>query len=130
MKVITIKQPFASLIVENIKKYEFRTWKTNYRGKILIHAGKNADKNAMKKFEKYNLDYPTGCIIGIASITDCIKVDDNFRKILKSENDFVYSNIIKNKEWNGYGFKLEKVSKIEPIKVRGKLSLWEYDYKD
>lgn len=130
MKVITIKQPFASLIVENIKKYEFRTWKTNYRGKILIHAGKNVDKNAMKKFEKYNLDYPTGCIIGIASITDCIKVDDNFRNILKSENDLVYSNAIKNKEWNGYGFKLEKVSKIEPIKVRGKLSLWKYDYKD
>lgn len=130
MKVITIKQPFASLIVENIKKYEFRTWKTNYRGKILIHAGKNVDKNAMKKFEKYNLDYPTGCIIGIASITDCIKVDDNFRNILKGENDLVYSNAIKNKEWNGYGFKLEKVSKIEPIKVRGKLSLWKYDYKD
>lgn len=130
MKVITIKQPFASLIVENIKKYEFRTWKTNYRGKILIHAGKNVDKNAMKKFEKYNLDYPTGCIIGIASITDCIKVDDNFRNILKSENDLVYSNAIKNKEWNGYGFKLEKISKIEPIKVNGKLSLWEYDYKD
>lgn len=130
MKVITIKQPFASLIVENIKKYEFRTWKTNYRGKILIHAGKNVDKNAMKKFEKYNLDYPTGCMIGIASITDCIKVDDNFRNILKSENDLVYSNAIKNKEWNGYGFKLEKISKIEPIKVNGKLSLWEYDYKD
>lgn len=130
MKVITIKQPFASLIVENIKKYEFRTWKTNYRGKILIHSAKTVDKNAMKKFEKYNLDCPTGCIIGITSITDCIKVDDNFRKILKSENDLVYSNAIKNKEWNGYGFKLEKVSKIEPIKVSGKLSLWEYDYKD
>lgn len=130
MKVITIKQPFASLIVENIKKYEFRTWKTNYRGKILIHAAKTVDKNALKKFEKYNLDCPTGCIIGIASITDCIKVDDNFRKILKCENDLVYSNIIKNKEWNGYGFKLEKISKIEPIKVNGKLSLWEYDYKD
>ena len=130
MKVITIKQPFASLIVENIKKYEFRTWKTNYRGKILIHSAKTVDKNAMKKFEKYNLDCPTGCIIGIAFITDCIKFDDNFRNILKSENDLVYSNTIKNKEWNGYGFKLEKVSKIEPIKVRGKLSLWEYDYKD
>ena len=130
MKVITIKQPFASLIASNIKKYEFRTWKTNYRGKILIHAAKTVDNNAMKKFEKYNLDYPTGCIIAIASITDCIKVDDDFRKILKSENDLVYSNIIKNKEWNGYGFKLEKISKIEPIKVGGKLSLWEYDYKD
>ena len=104
MKVITIKQPFASLIVENIKKYEFRTWKTNYRGKILIHAAKNVDKNAMKKIEKYNLDCPTGCIIGIASITDCIKVDDNFRKILKCENDLVYSNIIKIK--NGMGMVL------------------------
>ena len=40
MKVITIKQPFASLIAAGIKEYEFRTWKTKYRGEIFIHAGK------------------------------------------------------------------------------------------
>lgn len=130
MKVITIKQPFASLIVENIKEYEFRTWKTNYRGKILIHAAKTVDKIAMKKFKKYNLDCPTGCIIGVASITDCIKVDDDFRKILEEKNNLVYANVIENKQWSGYGFKLENASKIKPIKVNGKLSLWEYDYKD
>ena len=38
MKVITIKQPWATLIAEGIKKYEFRSWKTNYRGEIYIHA--------------------------------------------------------------------------------------------
>ena len=38
MKVITIKQPFASLIASGQKEYEFRTWKTSYRGDILIHA--------------------------------------------------------------------------------------------
>ena len=48
MKVITIKQPFATLIVEGIKEYEFRTWRTNYRGEILIHAGKGVNKKAME----------------------------------------------------------------------------------
>ena len=55
MKVITIKQPFASLIVLGIKKYEFRTWKTKYRGDILIHAGKGVNKKAMEKFAYLNL---------------------------------------------------------------------------
>ena len=31
---------------------------------------------------------------------------------------------------NGYGFKLEDVEEIIPIKINGKLSLWEYDYKN
>ncbi len=30
MKVLTIKQPFATLIIEGYKEYEFRTWKTNF----------------------------------------------------------------------------------------------------
>ena len=50
MKTLTINQPFATLIVEGLKEYEFRTWKTNYRGEILIHAGKGVDKKAMKKY--------------------------------------------------------------------------------
>ena len=43
MKVITIKQPFATLIAAGIKEYEFRTWKTKYRGEILIHTGKGVE---------------------------------------------------------------------------------------
>ena len=94
MKVITIKQPFASLIAEGIKEYEFRTWKTKYRGEILIHAGKSIDKKAIKKFEKYNLDYPTGCIIAKVSLTDCIKIDDEARKMLKEKNYYTILNIL------------------------------------
>lgn len=127
MKVITVKQPYASLIAEGIKEYEFRTWKTNFRGKILIHAGKSVDKKALEKFSKYNLDYKTGCIIAVAEITDCIKIDDRARNTLKKLNSLVYSNAINNKEWNGFGFKLENVKKINPIPINGKLSLWEYE---
>ena len=128
MKTLTIKQPFATLIVEGLKEYEFRTWKTNYRGEILIHAGKAVDKKAMKRYEYLGLEYPKGCIIGKATITDCIKIDDNARKILKEKNSIIYSNIIDNKDWNGYGFKLENVEKLENIEVCGKLNFWEFDY--
>ncbi|MBE6160183.1 MAG: ASCH domain-containing protein [Lactobacillales bacterium] len=129
MKVITIKQPFATLIKEGLKEYEFRTWKTNYRGDILIHAGKSIDKVAMTKFEHLNLEYPTGCIIAKATITDCILIDDNFRKKLKLKNNLVYSGIIDDEEWNGYGFKLENIEEVEPIEINGKLSLWDYKEK-
>lgn len=80
MKVITVKQPFASLIAERLKRYEFRTWRTRYRGDILIHAGKSIDKKAMEKFRHLGLEYPTGCIIAKATITDCVELDDNLRK--------------------------------------------------
>ena len=90
---------------------------------------KGVDKKAMEKFKKYNLEYPKGCIIAKADITDCISIDDNSRKMLKKKNSLVYSNIIKNNEWIGYGFKIENIEKMEPIEVNGKLSLWNYDYK-
>ena len=34
MKVITLKEPWASLVVNGYKTYEFRSWKTSYREKF------------------------------------------------------------------------------------------------
>lgn len=126
MKVITIKQPFSTLIAEGIKEYEFRTWKTKYRGEILIHAGKGINKKAMEKYADLNLEYPSGCIIAKANLTDCISINDEVRKMLKEKNFSVYQHVISDHSWQGYGFKLENVEKITPIEVNGKLSLWDY----
>lgn len=128
MKTITIKQPFASLIAEGLKKYEFRTWRTKYRGEVLIHAGKSVDKKAMEKFRHLNLEYPTGCIIAKAAISDCVFIDSDMKKKLNKEDPLVYSGVVKDIEWKGYGFKLENVEKVEPIYINGKLSLWDYPY--
>ncbi len=128
MKVLTIKQPYASLIAYGIKKYEFRSWRTKYRGDILIQASKSVDKKAMEKFKCYDLDYPLGCIIARANIDDVIKVDDDFKKILKRENYLVYNHVINN-DYNGYAFKLSNVESLSPINVKGKLGLWNYDLK-
>lgn len=122
MKVLTIKNPLASLIVNNYKKYEFRSWKTNYRGKILIHAGLSSDDDTM--FSEYNLEYIKGAIIGEADLVDCILVAKSFDDELKNSNTIVYSH-----EYVGlYAWKLENIKKYDkPIYVKGKLGLWNYN---
>jgi hypothetical protein len=44
MKALSIRQPWAFLIVNGFKPLENRTWKTQTRGEILIHASKSFDK--------------------------------------------------------------------------------------
>lgn len=125
MKVLTIKQPWATLIIEKHKKYEFRSWKTNYRGKILIHAGLSIDKNIANNFDDYNLDYVNGAIIGEAEIVDCILIDEKFNDELKCINQLVYG---RNNHIGDYAWKLENIVKYDnPIYIKGKLGLWNYN---
>ena len=112
MKTITIKQPYASLIAAGIKKYEFRTLKSKYRGKLLVHAGKGIDKKAMEKFKNYNLEYPSSCIIAICDMVDCVKIDEETRKMLLKENELVYGKAAMDKSFDGYGFRLENVKML------------------
>lgn len=131
MKTITIKQPFATLIAEGLKEYEFRTWKAKYRGELLIHAGLGIDKKAMKRYEHLNLEYPSGVIIAKCNMTDCRKVDDTLKKELQEKKPLIYHSMIKkDSNWEGYGFKLEDIEKINPIPAKGKLSFWDFDYKE
>jgi hypothetical protein len=37
--LLTIRQPWASLVVHGHKPVENRVWRTNYRGVLYIHAG-------------------------------------------------------------------------------------------
>ena len=101
MKCLTVKQPWASLIIEGFKCYEFRSWKTNYRGMILIHAGKNLEKDMVDRFQKYHLDYELGAIIGEAELVDCILVDKELNTELRIMNPVVYgrSNHVENYAW-------------------------------
>lgn len=38
MKVLSLTEPYATLIYEKKKRIETRSWKTNYRGELYIHA--------------------------------------------------------------------------------------------
>ena len=124
LKVLTLRQPWATLVAEGIKKYEFRSWKTNYRGKVLIHAGTVIDKDDMKKYEHMNLDFPSRRIIAVVEIEDCLELDKDLNKKIISENNIAYGHKIRT----GYAWKLKNIKKIDYDKeVNGQLGLWNID---
>jgi len=125
MKIITLKQPWATLIAEGYKKYEFRTWKTNYRGEILIHAGKTIDKDAMGRFKHLNLEYPFSKVVAKVTIDDCIELNDKINKTIIKENPLIYGH---DKDRRGYAWKISNIKKINSNKIiSGKLGLWNID---
>ena len=125
MKVLTIREPWASLIINGYKKYEFRSWKTNYRGKILIHTSQKIEKEMLSRFKDYNLNCIGGTIIGEAELTDCILVDENFNQNLRKIDNVVYG---RSNHVEKYAWKLENVKKYdEPIPMKGKLGLWNIE---
>ena len=124
MKVLTLKQPWATLVAEGIKKYEFRSWKTNYRGKVLIHAGSGVDKKELDRFKNLNLEYPSKRIIAEVEIEDCLELDDELNNKIISENNIAYGK----KYRTGYAWKIGNVKKIKSNKeIKGKLGLWNID---
>lgn len=127
MKTITIRQPWASLIINGYKEYEFRSWKTKYRGELLIHAALGFDKKDLEKYKHLNIDFPLGCIIGKVNLDDCIVVDNQLENKLLRINKLVYGQSLNR---GGYAFKISNPIKIDLIYVKGKLSLWEYNKKD
>jgi activating signal cointegrator 1 len=124
MKTLTVKQPFASLIASNNKKYEFRSWKTKYRGPLLIHSSKVIDKKELYRFNNLNLKYPTSKIMCQVTLKDCILVTKEVKEALIKENELIYGKV----RINEYAWVLEDLRLLDiEDTILGRLSLWEYD---
>ena len=126
MRVLTLKQPWASLIMLGLKRYEFRGWKTNYRGEILIHAGKGIEKDGMKRLKKYIPEnMPTEKILGKVKLVDCIKTSPEFYEKIQKENKDIYAKTVFKQD---YAWKIELLEVFDnPIEAKGKLGLWNYE---
>lgn len=145
MKAITIKQPWASLIVHGIKDIENRTWRTNFRGRVLIHSSAKGDiakygclqpEQRQKAFYTpmgricFN-DLPFSSIIGSVEIVGCVV---NHPSIWAEKTDGypVGMNPRAYKDITGtrvvYNWVLANPILYEkPIEnVKGKLSFWDY----
>lgn len=118
MKALSLKQPYAELILQGRKTIELRKWNTNFRGTFLIHASKNPDMKAMEKHGFTTL--PVGGIVGQATLTDV-------KKYLSSEEHSQdRSKHLASEEWGAYGFILENPKRVTFMPCKGKLNFWNY----
>ncbi len=80
MIALSIKQPWATLVVHGLKSIEIRRWTSKRRGRVLIHAGKRPDVRPQgwaylpaSLRDRANL---LGGIVGSAEIEDCCTYAD------------------------------------------------------
>ncbi|MCR5540670.1 MAG: ASCH domain-containing protein [Ruminococcus sp.] len=130
LRVLTIREPWASLIGLGIKKIETRSWSTSYRGTLYIHAGKNIiPKNDARRNKglEYLKDSPLhyGEIFLKCTLVDCIQIDDEFAQKVNLSDPINY--FCGNYKVGRYAWVLENITYIKPIPAAGHLSIWKYN---
>jgi len=71
MKALSIRQPYVHLIMEGLKTDEFRSWSTDYRGPLLIHASQRRNDNSgltRKQCAVIPADLETGGFVGVVDL--------------------------------------------------------------
>ena len=122
MKALSIRQPWASLIVNGYKPLENRSWNTKFRGEFYIHAGKKFDH---KGYQWVNDNFPnvdmslicmnTGGIVGKAML---INVVHDLEKRLLTETDEPWF-------FGEYGFILDNAKPLPFVPYKGRLGFFE-----
>lgn len=119
MLALSIRQPWATLIMRGVKDIENRNWRTPVRGRVLVHAAKGCTRQEFEDaldFASYALGQevigtlekmPRGGIIGSVEIVDCVSKSDS--------------------RWfvGEYGFVLRDPKPIKMIPYRGQLGFFD-----
>lgn len=130
MKVLSLTEPYATLIKNGIKTIETRSWKTNYRGRLYIHASSTKipkeyikNKELMSLVDLDKLNY--GNIICYCDLVDCIEMTDKFIEEVKKNKKEYISGVYAN---GRYAWILKNINILDiPIKAKGHLGIWNLD---
>lgn len=122
---MSIKEPYASLIKDGYKCYETRSFKTNYRGELYIHASlsKSNQNNELSKL----INPMYGEIICKCKLLDCIYMTAEFIESLRENNEMEYKCGLY--EVGRYAWVLENIEATQPIKAKGRLGIWNFEYE-
>ncbi len=153
MKVLTVQQPWATLIAAGVKPYEFRKWTTDYRGPLLIHAAKKLDWEAfrdpwvLKHLKRLGVvechkadpaddfEEPMVFILGEKMPRSAILCGAFLERIIDLGQLGIphdLKKLLQAQDWNTaelaghFAWKLERVYKLKaPIPSSGALGLWD-----
>ena len=115
MRVLSIRQPYASRIIEGRKTIELRSWNTSFRGRFYIHAsGKHPT-------------LPTSAIVGTVELIDVVKYTSKSKFLMDRKKHLLNSWINStNKKQFKYGFILKNPRAVKPILTKGRLGFWDF----
>ncbi|WP_339060073.1 ASCH domain-containing protein [Tepidibacillus marianensis] len=136
MRALTVWQPWASLLATGNKKNETRSWNTNIRGPVAIHAAKKPikeviplmDPEAVKLVNRLLYpallgQLPTGCVVGTGNLVDCILITKEYIKTLSREEILLGDYTPGRYAWVFENFRLLST----PVPTKGDQGFWNWE---
>lgn len=141
MKVLSLTQPWATLVAIGAKQVETRSWPTNHRGSLAIHAAKGwtlSDRWLVQHDEAFRdmlrpagyvkpEDLPLGCVVAVCEVQSVRSTNnpDFLRWLSFTERHFG------NYGPDRYGWVLVNIKPLPtPIPAKGHLGLWDWEAPD
>lgn len=131
MKVLSLTEPFATLIKEKKKLVETRSWKTNYREELYIHTSMTKpsktdleDEELVSLVENKGMNF--GHIVWKCVLVDYVYMIEEFINNMKENNYQEY--ICGEYSLGRYTWILENVELLDkPLPAKGHLGVWNYE---
>lgn len=135
MKAISLWQPYATLIAIGAKHYETRSWSTDYRGTLVIHAAKRWTReeeryalmpnfaSVLKASGLNPLHLPLGCAICVVDLVDIWTTERAVWKEGIDAQEMAFGNYGPGR----FAWQLANVRVLNPpIPAQGKQGLFEW----
>ena len=119
MKTLSVQQPWATFIAQGWKTIEVRTWRTDYRGALLIAASKGSNLPVSVTHieeEGEMIPMPRGvalCVVDLLEIRPLLRAD------IEAAN-------LDPEDYNtgSYAWILGNPRRVEQVPIKGRLSLY------
>ena len=139
MKALSLTQPWATLVAIGAKRIETRSWYTNYRGLLAIHAASSfpwrvrllclehpyidvliAGGISLRSLKEPLPGFPRGAIIAVVDLVDCLETGEGF--VAPPEPEWSFGDFSPGR----FAWILENVCRLKkPLACKGMLGLWE-----
>jgi len=120
MKALSIRQPWAELILQGRKTIELRTWQTHYRGRIAIHASQTVREEACTAYGLDPAGVVRGALVGTVELVDILTLDEAAWEALRDQH-------LSLRDFPGpmFGWQLEHPQRLlQPIPMHGRMRLF------
>ncbi len=135
-KAVTLYQPYASFMAVNEKFNETRSWSTNYRGTVFIHAGlrlpahgspEEAHAQELLRGSAHLSDtplqnLPRGVLLSCGTLVDCVRMDEEYCARMEDTREYQLGWYSPGR----YAWIFEDMKPLpELVPFNGQLSLWD-----
>lgn len=132
MKAISLWQLWATLVALGVKQFETRSWPTNYRGPLAIHAAKRPavkselNVDVLNEIENAGFDrlsdLPYGCIVCTVRLAECQATEEATASLFFHVFEYSFGDYTPGR----FAWRLDNVQPVANVPARGSQGFWEW----